>query len=196
MPETKNRQAAADILPLFTQRWSPRSFQQRSLDPQVLMTLLEAARWAPSRNNSQPWRMVYALKGDAHWETFKGFLNERNARWAGDAAALVLMASSDHFTNARTGEHEHTASHEFDAGCAWGFMALQAANLGWACHAMAGFDAEKARVATRLPANCKAHALIAIGVPGDPATLPDDLRAREKPSDREPVAWFSRHGHF
>jgi nitroreductase len=140
--------------------------------------------------------MVYALRGDEHWETFKGFLNNKNARWAGGAAALVLMASSDHFTNARTGEHEHTASHEFDAGCAWGFMALQAASLGWACHAMAGFDAEKARVATRLPADCKPHALIAIGVPGDPSTLPDDLRAREKPSDREPVGWFSRHGQF
>ena len=196
MPDIKNRQPAADILPLFTQRWSPRSFQPRSLEPEVLMTLLEAARWAPSRNNSQPWRMVYALRGDAHWETFKGFLNDKNARWAGGAAALVLMASSDHFTNARTGEHEHTASHEFDAGCAWGYMALQAASLGWACHAMAGFDAEKARVATRLPADCKAHALIAIGVPGDPATLPDDLRAREKPSGREPVGWFSRHGQF
>jgi nitroreductase len=196
MPETKNRQPAADVLPLFVQRWSPRSFQQRKLDPQVLMSLLEAARWAPSRNNSQPWRLVYALNGDAHWGTFKGLLNEKNARWAGEAAALVLMASSDHFTNARTGEHEHTASHEFDAGCAWGYMALQAASLGWACHAMAGFDAGKARVATRLPDDCKPHALIAIGVPGDPATLPDDLRAREKPSGREPVGWFSRHGCF
>lgn len=196
MPDTTHRQPAADILPLFTQRWSPRAFQSQRLEPQILMTILEAARWAPSRNNSQPWRMVYALRGDAHWETFKSFPNERNARWAVGAAALVLMASSDRFLNARTGEHEHTASHEFDAGCAWGHMALQAASLGWACHAMAGFDHDKARAGTGLPDDCTPHALIAIGVPGDPATLPDDLRAREKPSGREPVGWFSRHGRF
>ena len=79
----------AEILPLFLERWSPRSFTDEALPLAQLQRLLEAARWAPSANNAQPWRFLYALRGDTHWDTFAALPNERNRLWCTQAAALL-----------------------------------------------------------------------------------------------------------
>jgi nitroreductase len=196
MPGATGRQPASPVLPVILDRWSPRAFRDHAMTEPELLALLEAARWAPSSHNSQPWRFAYALRGDAHWDTFQGFCNTNNARWAHAASALVLIASRTRFPNARTGELEPARMHTFDAGCAWGYLALQAAHDGWACHAMAGIERDKARAGTGLPDDHELHCMVAIGKAGDPAGLPDDLRAREKISGRADLRTLARPGSF
>lgn len=193
---TTNRQPASPILPVILHRWSPRAFGEHTMTEAELLALLEAARWAPSSFNSQPWRFAYALRGDAHWDTYKGFFNANNARWAHGASALVLIASSTRFLSPRTGQMEDAHMHTFDAGCAWGYLALQAASAGWACHAMAGFERDKARAATGLPDDCELHVLVAIGRAGDPSGLPEDLKAKEAPSGRTELRTLAHAGRF
>lgn len=179
------RVAAAEILPLILQRWSPRSFTDDHLPPEQLEQMLEAARWAPSSHNAQPWRFLYALRGDAHWDTFVALPNERNQLWCRKAAALLLLVSDS-----------ASRTHAFDAGCAWGYLALQAQALGWSTHAMAGFDAQRAREALHVPQTCAIQAMIAIGRRGQPEDLPPALREREQPSSRVERASTMFHGVF
>jgi nitroreductase len=179
------RQAAAPILPLFLERWSPRSFTDEPLPREALLHILEAARWSPSANNAQPWRFVYAMRGDAAWDVLLSLPNERNQGWCKRAGALLLIVSD---TGSRTAS--------FDAGCAWGYLALQAAHLGWATHAMAGFDAVKARQLLNVPEQLAAQAMVAIGRRGPADQLPEGLREREGPSARRPLAESIVHGAF
>lgn len=173
------------IEPIILDRWSPRAFLDDALAPEALHQMLEAARWAPSGNNLQPWRFLYSLRGDAHWKRFAALPNTRNRRWCDRAAGLVLVLSGG-----------TSSTHSFDAGCAWGYLALQASAMGWATHAMAGFDHEAARDALKIPQDMHMHALIAIGRPGLASSLPDDLRERERPSDRKPLADIARAGNY
>ncbi len=184
-PAHAPREAAAPILPLFLERWSPRSFTEEALPRDALLQMLEAARWAPSANNAQPWRFAYALRGDAAWDAMRSIPNERNQVWSAQAAALVLVLSD-------------TASRyaAFDAGCAWGYLALQAAHQGWAAHAMAGIDADKARQLLNVPENLTVLAMVAIGRRGPAEQLPEGFREREGPSTRRPLADSTVHGAF
>ena len=179
---------------LFIDRWSPRSFSEETLPEPVLLTMLEAARWAPSASNHQPWRFAWGLRGDAGFEAIAGALVPFNG-WAKQAAALVVVASKTTRT-ASDGSEVDNPSHAFDAGAAWMSLAMQAHLAGWAAHGMGGFDAAVAGKALGLPEGHVIHAVVAIGRTGDPASLPEALRAREVPSPRLPLNEMAAHGRF
>jgi nitroreductase len=173
-----------DVHPMFPSRWSPRAMTGERLEQQELLTLLEAARWAPSCFNAQPWRFAWALKGSAGWQTLFDCLLEGNQRWADKAGALIAVIS-------RT-EYEHNGkpapTHAFDAGAAWMSLALQARHLGLVAHGMQGFDSARLRSALAVPEVYFAPAVIAIGYPGNVEDLPDPLGDREVPSSRRPLS--------
>lgn len=180
--------------PIFVNRWSPRSFSDETLPEPELLAMLEAARWAPSASNHQPWRFAYGLRGDAGFDAILGSLVQFNADWAGKAAALVAVASKSTIS----GPEGDIANpfHSFDAGAAWMSLAVQAHLSGWVVHAMGGFVHEKAAAALSLPAGHDLHAIVAIGRQGATAALPEKLRAREVPNTRLPLSQVARNGTF
>jgi nitroreductase len=173
---------------LFLQRWSARAYLDARLEEADVLTLLEAARWAPSSYNEQPWRFLYALRGSAHYPEFLAVLNDFNKAWAQHASALVLVSTKR--TLAKDGMPNIHAL--FDAGAATENLALQAASMGLSVHAMGGFDHELARTTLKIPIEYDVPAMLAIGYPGKKETLPPQLQEREFPSMRKPlseVAW-------
>lgn len=176
---TSSRIATVPVESQFLNRTSPRAFVPQAVTRTQIEQIVEAARWAPSASNIQPWHFAYALRGDAHWEAFCTIPNEFNRRWCLNAGALVVVLSN---------AEASASKHAFDTGCAWGFMALQAQALGLATHAMAGIEMEAARTALQLPAAWTVQALVAVGQRGDVASLPADLAEREVPSPRKPLA--------
>ncbi|MDP9901808.1 nitroreductase [Variovorax ginsengisoli] len=160
------------------------------------MGLLEAARWAPSGLNVQPWRFVYALRGDDHWARLVASLWPGNQVWASNAAALVAITTHTLFTPPGAPAPMVNPSHAFDAGSAWAHLALQATMSGWNVHAMGGFDAAAAAAAIHLPSDHALHAIVAIGKRGDAQQLPEALQARETPSLRRPLAESVFHGAY
>lgn len=182
------RQTDVPVDPIFPDRWSPRAFQPDPIPDDQIRSLIEAARWAPSCFNEQPWLFCFANEPDAR-ERILATLFERNRMWAKQAPLLMLLASRRVFVN--TGKTNRHAG--FDAGAAWLSLALQARRLGLYAHAMAGFDPEKALAITGLNgAEWDIRAAIAVGRRGDPAHLPEDLRAIESPNTRKPLADIMR----
>lgn len=193
---SNGRTADHPINPLFLDRWSPRAYDGEPVPAADLMTMLEAARWAPSSYNSQPWRFLYAIKDGPHWQQFLGLLNEGNRAWCKDAGALlVLVSKSTMQVPGREGEVP-SHSHSHDAGCAWGCFALQAAMMGYHAHGMVGFDRERAFRDLGVPIGYRVEQMIAVGRRGDPAALPEALRAREQPNARRPLAETAMEGGF
>ncbi len=184
------------IDPLFSDRWSPRAFTGEELPLETLLGLLEAARWAPSAMNVQPWRFVYARRGTPAFARFLETLAPANQAWASRAAALVALLSHELMALPGKDGLVPSASHSFDAGAAWAQLALQAQLWGWSTHAMGGFDREKAHAALAIPASWRVEVFVAIGRRGDPSTLPDWAKAREKPTERRPLAELVREGTF
>lgn len=185
------RRPEADADQQFRDRWSPRSFVDEPIPDDHVRALFEAARWAPSAGNSQPWLFVFARSADDR-ARFTDALNPGNQKWAGRAPLLVFVLARK--TSERSGK---PLTHGwFDAGAAWMSLALQARALGLFAHAMAGFDRDRAYAATGAsPDDFDIIAAIAVGRRGDPADLPDeDLREREKPSERKPLAEIMREG--
>lgn len=189
---TKTRKADYPIHPIFVKRWSPRAMSGEALSEQELMTLFEAARWAPSTYNEQEWRFLYARNGGPSWKTIFGLLMEANQVWCGKASVLVVVLSKKTFTMNGKPNPVHT----FDSGSAFENLALQGAEMGLVVHGMAGFDREKTRAQLKVPDDFAVEAMIAIGKPGDPASLPPELREREIPTGRKPVAEIAREGEF
>jgi nitroreductase len=191
-----SRQADHPVDPLFLERWSPRAFDAAPMPETDLLTLFEAARWAPSAFNSQPWRFLYARRGDADWERFLGLLIPFNQSWAHSASVLVyILSDSLPFTD-KAGEPLASHSHSFDAGSAWMSLALQATRMGYYAHGMTGLDFDRVKTELAVPDRYRVEAAAAIGRIGDPATLSEKLRAREVPSGRRPVADFAFQGGF
>lgn len=191
-----SRHADHPIDPMFLQRWSPRAFTGEAIAPEDLMTMFEAARWAPSSGNSQPWRFIYARRDSADWEGFLSLLDDGNRIWAQRASALVLVVSAT--TQPRPGKPEPRPlpSHSFDTGCAWGMFALQALRLGWHTHGMIGFDAPRAARELGVPDDHHVEAMIAVGRRGDRSALPERLQEREYPNGREPLSVLVHEGRF
>lgn len=159
-----------------------------SVELEKLQSLLEAARWAPSSNNEQPWHFIVGTKDDpaAHDRLFH-CLKEGNKKWAFRAPVLMLSVARLNFED--DGQPNRHAWH--DTGMAVFSLAVQATALGLIVHQMAGFDVEKARTDLGIPAGYEPVAMIAVGYPGDPAELPDYLRERElKPRERKAVSEF------
>jgi len=188
----KYRRADHPIEPLFLKRWSPRAMSGEPVSEAALKSLFEAARWAPSTYNEQEWRFLYARRQSPHWPTFLGILMEANQVWCVRAGVLVVVASHKVFT--RNGKPNPV--HTFDTGAAFENLALQGASMGLVVHGMAGFDRDKARKELRIPDDYEVEAMVAIGLPGNPADLPQELRDRETPSDRKPIAEIAREGPF
>jgi nitroreductase len=194
MTSFAGRTADHPIAPLFLERWSPRAFTGEAIERPVLMTIFEAARWAPSSYNSQPWRFVYALRDTPAWETFLGLLVPGNQAWAKQAAVLIVTASKT--TMAPRGTDMPSYSHSFDAGAAWQNLALQATQLGWHAHGMVGLDMPRAAAELGVPDGYRVEMAIAIGRLGDKSTLPEAYQAMEAPNGRDPVASFAFEGKF
>jgi nitroreductase len=176
---------------MFVERWSRRAISSRPLPQDTVRSLFEAARWAPSSSNSQPWLFIYA-DDEASLASLRPVLNDKNQRWA-NAAPLLAFAFAKKHNDA--GNVMQTA--QFDTGSAWMSLALQAHALGLVAHGMAGFHHDKVYAATGVPeTEYVAIAAIAIGYPGDESLLPEDLRAREKPSQRKSSREFALKGRY
>jgi nitroreductase len=171
--------------PLLRERWSPRAFADRPVDQETLASLLEAARWAPSSYNEQPWSFIVAFRGEPEFERVLGCLMPGNQAWARSAAVLLLALARTRF--ARDGKPNRHAF--YDLGQAAAHLTFQASSLGLAVHQMAGIDTGRIRAEFRLPEDLEPATAIAIGYPGDPESLPERLREREKqPRQRKTLA--------
>jgi nitroreductase len=190
------RQSDHGILPIFTDRWSPRAFDGTTITQAELMPLFEAARWAPSAFNAQPWRFVYALRGTPAFDHFLAALIPFNRGWAASASALIFVFSDCFSRNADGSPKQRSHSHSFDAGAAWAQFALQATSHGLHVHGMSGFDEAAAREAAGAPESFRVEAAVAVGRIGDPATLPESLQTREHPSDRMALSQLVFQGRF
>jgi nitroreductase len=196
MTTTNSRTADHAIDPLFLERWSPRAFADEAISDSQLMALFEAARWAPSCYNSQPWRFIYARRDTPPWPRFLGLLNAYNQSWARNAAALVILVSKTTLLPRGADQEVPSHTHSLDAGAAWASLALQATRAGWAAHGMAGFDIARAAAELSVPPGYRVEVAIAIGRPGDKSLLPERLAAREHPSGRLPLSQLVHEGHF
>ncbi len=171
-------------------RWSPRAFADRPVDADDLTTLLEAARWAPSCKNQQPWRFVYAHAGTDGHVLLAGLLDDFNEQWAADAPVLMLTLAKKTFDDGKDNAH---AWH--DVGLAMGTLLAQATAMGLFAHQMAGFDWKGAPEKLGLPDDIQPVAMVALGYLGDPSTLPDKLAKQEsKPRSRKPLSELAFEG--
>lgn len=193
---TSTRTTANPVEQLFLQRWSPRAFDGSVIPDADLHTLFDAARWAPSAFNYQPWRLLYAKRESADWARFLDLLLPFNAGWAQHAGALVFILSDTLIVAPGSSEAKPSHSHSFDAGAAWALLALQATRLGYQAHGMTGIDLQRARSELRVPERFRIEAAAAIGRRGDASALPEALQAREHPSDRHPLDQFAFAGAF
>ncbi|WP_274361775.1 nitroreductase family protein [Paenibacillus thermotolerans] len=184
------RKPTYEIDRVFIDRWSPRSFSDKTIPEEVLLSLFEAARWAPSGNNHQPWRFVIANTKES-LERFHSFINPSNLVWCEKAPALTLVIS-------KTTNHEDKPlrTHAFDTGAAWGYLALEAVNKGLVTHPMGGFDREKARSVLNIPPEYQLHIVVAIGYQGGIDDLPENLRDREQPNGRRELKESLYFGEF
>lgn len=173
-----------DVDSMFVDRWSPRGFSGEPLTEREIHTLFEAARWAPSCYNEQPWRFVYATEPQAR-ARLTACLVAKNRAWAGGAPLLMFLLARRHFQ--KTGAENRHAP--YDAGAAWMALALQARKLGLYAHAMAGFNPDKAYETLGVSReDTLVMTAIAVGRRGDASGLPEDLRLLESPNDRKPHA--------
>jgi nitroreductase len=178
---------------LIRRRWSPRAFVDRLVEPEKLLSLLEAARWAPSSYNYQPWSFIIATKDNPEeYNRLLGTLVEFNQGWA--KAAPVLLIAVARLRNEDGKENRH-AFH--DVGLALENLVLQATDLGLAVHQIGGFDVEKARAVYQIPEGYEPATAVTIGYAGDPQSLPDGLKERElAPRSRKPLTEFVFTGQW
>lgn len=179
--KTANTQVPID--PLLAKRWSPRAYEaEKSVTREDLLALLEAARWAPSCFNEQPWRMIVFDRFDntSEWEAMADCLTERNQLWARSAPILIVVTSVSAFSH----NGKHNRWYQYDSGAASENICLQAASMGLAAHQMGGFDADKVRQNFGVPEDVEVMAVIAVGHPGDINDLHEDFQTGEQ-AERE-----------
>jgi nitroreductase len=178
---------------LLLRRYSGRAFDARPLDDATLASLFEAARWAPSSGNEQPWRFVVVRRGTPAFEAVAATLTGRNPGWARHAATLVVTAAR----MVRGAQARPNAWAWHDAGMAWAQLALEATSRGLVAHPMGGFDPDGVRAACALPADVAPVSVTALGWPGDPDTLEEPHRTEERaPRTRRPLAELVSEGRF
>ena len=196
MTEANHRSSEYPIDPLFLERWSPRAFTGEAIGQADLMTMFEAARWAASSYNSQPWRFLWARRDTPHWAKFLGLLVPFNQSWAKDASALVVLVSNSLMRPPGSDRDVPSHSHSLDAGAASAQFMLQATRMGWHVHGMVGFDMQRAFAELGVPQGYRVEAAYAVGRLGDKSKLPEALQARETPSDRRPLSEVTLEGGF
>lgn len=177
---------------LFVDRWSPRAMTGEEISEAELMSLFEAARWAPSSFNAQPWRMLYARRNTPQWPIFFNLLHEKNQSWAKHGGALVLFVSN-HINET---SNQPSLTHSLDTGAAWQNFALQGFLLDLAVHGVQGFDHERARKELQIPETFTTEMIAVVGRPASPEMLPEPLRVRETPNDRRQLSQTVCEGTF
>lgn len=176
----------------FLDRWSPRAMSGEEISEKDLMVLFEAARWAPSSYNNQPWRMIYARCNTPQWKTLFELLVEPNQVWCKNAAMLIVFISKTTFDF----NGKPYPTHSFDTGAAWENLALQAWLKGYVAHGMQGFDYDKAKTALKIPDDFRVEAMVAIGKPGKIEELSEQNQKREAPSERKKLSEIICEGEF
>lgn len=164
---------------------------QEKIDKKTLFSLFEAARWAPSSYNNQPWRFLYGMQGTKEFSLLFSLLVEFNQSWCKKASALVLVISKTTFEN-----NKPSPTHSFDTGAAVENLALQGTLLNLVVHCMQGFDYVRARKELLIPPEYQVEAMIAVGVPGKKEDLPEDLQKKEIPSQRKSLEELAIEGAF
>jgi nitroreductase len=178
------RKADHPIHELILKRWSPRAMTGEPLTEAEVLTLFEAARWAPSTYNEQEWRFLYARRDTPQWPLLFDLLIEFNQSWCKNAALLCVVIAHKVFE--RNGKPNPV--HLYDAGAAWENLALQGTRMG--------FDYDKARTSLKVPEDYDVAAMFAAGRPAPAETLPEGMREREMPADRKPVGEIIYEGAF
>jgi len=178
------RKASYPIADIFIKRWSSRALSDKPITTEELMPLFEAARWAPSAYNEQPWRFVYTHRETKLWHELLATLIPVNQSWAKNSAVLIVVLSKNLFD--KTGEQSQW--HSFDVGAAWMSLALQASLNKLIVHAMGGFDYDKVKEILHVPSEFNVEIMMAVGKPGKKESLPPELQAREMPNDRKPLS--------
>lgn len=186
------RKPEYEIENLFLRRWSPRSFTGEEIPDSVLMSFFEAARWAPSSANNQPWRFIYAKRGSPEWAQLFNLLAPGNQAWCVNASVLIVMVSRKMMES----NNGPNPTHSFDTGSAWENLSLQAVLSGWYTHGMAGFDYERARTDLQIPNEFQVEAMCAIGKLAPKENLPERYQSREFPSNRRPLSEIVFCGRF
>ncbi len=186
------RKSPYAINPLFLSRWSPRSMTGESMTEEELFSLLEAARWAPSSYNNQPWRVIYAQRDTPEWNLLFDLLVDINKGWCKNAAALLVFVSNSRF------EHNNSPNrtHSYDTGAAWMSIALEGASRGLVVHGMSGFDFDKAHSSLNVPEGFTVEAMAAIGKRAPKEDLPAQMQEAEAPSNRKPLNEILIKGKF
>jgi nitroreductase len=180
------------IQKLIKDRWSPRAMSGEPLSDDELMPLFEAARWAPSSYNGQPWRFVYGKKGTPHFTKLFNLLVETNQVWTKNAAVLVLVVSRKVFEH----NNKPAQTHSYDTGAAWENLALEGCARGLVIHGLQGFDYKKAETDFSIPSHYQVEAMIAIGKKGSKETLSQALQSKEHPQERKPLKDIIEEGSF
>lgn len=185
------RVAETAVDPMFVERWSARAFNDEPVEEADLWAMVEAARWAPSSRNEQPWLFIYARTPEDR-ARFVDALEEENQEWVRRAPVVLFLLAPKTFPSGRPNRWSW-----FDAGGAWMSFAFQAFKLGYNTHALAGFDNEKAREAVGLTTDDYDVVIgIALGRRGDPSMLSEFNQGRENPKSRKPLADLAREGRF
>lgn len=189
---SKHRKPAQEhVDPQFLMRWSPRALTDRGVTREHLMAILEAARWAPSSYNEQPWRFVYAVGREDRERLLEGVF-EANRAWAKDAPILlVVLAKPTYDRNGKRNPHAW-----FDTGAAWMSIALQAHKLGLHTHAMGGIDFARVREIVGSGEDLDVVCAVAIGHQDSPDVLPGKMAQMEAPSDRKPLGSIAFEGRI
>lgn len=170
-----------NIMGIIKERWSPRAFSNEKVNDEDLNAILEAARYAPSCFNEQPWRFV--IGKDESLAEMQSFLTEKNLKWAKEAPVLILIMAKKTFDH--NGKENKYA--KFDTGTSWGFLSLEARHRGYHTHAMAGFSKRKVIEALELSEEYEPIAMVALGKYGDKETLDDMFKEKERPNTRLPL---------
>jgi nitroreductase len=178
---------------ILRRRWSPRAFSDRPIEPEVLRSLFEAARWAPSSGNSQPWHYLIARKQEPEeFDRMLHCLTEGNIAWCKDVPVLMLSVANLRWEN---GEPNRHAFH--DVGQAAAQLTVEAVSRGLFVHQMGGILVDKIRETYAIPEGFEAVAGFALGYPGDPDRLTEKLRTRElAPRTRKPLESFVFSGRW
>ncbi len=188
----KYRKPEHKVNKIFINRWSPRAMSGEEITNEELMTLFEAAKWAPSSYNNQPWRFLFAKRNTENWDLFFNLLAEGNKLWAKNAAVLIVIISKTTFDY----NNKPLKTHTFDSGAAWENLALQTSLKGLVAHGMEGFDWERAKKELNIPDDYKVEAMAAIGKPGKKEDLPEKIREGEVPSSRKKISEIASEGKF